>query len=108
MSKFENFNLSKAEKFLANYKKNRHYAKEMLLTELISWQYFFGNSSIVGVKISTVQCYSRKTIETVLNDLGYMLTSYKTTTLKPYRRGISKKFVEFTFAPKNSTKTAEG
>lgn len=107
MSKYEIFDIGKAEKLIGIYKKNRHYAKTLLLAELISWQYFFGNKSIAGVKISPKHCYSKKTVKTVLDDLGYMLTSYKTGILHPLVMGNSEKYVEFTFIPKDS-QTAEG
>jgi len=107
MSNYKIFDIDKAEKLLPVYKKKRHYAKALLLSEIISWQYFFGNTSIVGVKISMKHHYKTKTINTVLNDLGYMLTSYKKFTIHPYTCGISETFIEFTFAPKDS-ETTEG
>lgn len=102
MSIYEIFDTDKAEKLLPVYKKRRHYAKARLLAELISWQYFFGNASIVGVKVSMEHRYKRKTIQTVLNDLGYIITSYKTITIHPYCFGTSITFTEFTFTPKDS------
>lgn len=107
MSKYKIFNIDEAQRLLPVYKKKRNYAKAMLLTELISWQDFFGNSSIVGVKVSTEHRYKRKTIQTVLNDLGYILTSYRTVTTHPYCCVTSITFTEFTFTPKDF-QTTEG
>jgi len=107
MSNYKNFDIDKAEKLLPVYKQKRHYAKAMLITEIISWQYFFGNASIVGVKVSLNRRYKRKTIKTVLNDLGYELTSYRNVTVHPYICGTSETFTEFTFTSKDC-ETTEG
>lgn len=103
MSNYKNFDIDEAQKLRLIYKKRRHYAKEKFLDDLISWQYFFGDkSSIVGVNISLTHCYSRKTVETALNDLNYKLTSFST----PHQRGlygeVYDKSTNFCFIPNNS------
>lgn len=105
MNNFENFDISKALELSHIYDKKRHYAKEKLLSDLIRWQHFFGDTSIVGVKISLEHRYQKTTVKTVLNELGYKLTSYRTITIHPYCCGTSENFIEITFTPKDSDST---
>lgn len=80
----KNFNIADAHRLRLIYKKERLYAKETLVEQLISWQYFFGTKSIVGVTISLPRYYQRRTVEIVCNDLGYTLTSFS----NPIQRGL--------------------
>lgn len=80
----KNFNIDAAHRLRLIYKKERLYAKERLVEQLISWQYFFGTKSIVGITISLPSYYQRKTVEIVCNDLGYTLTSFS----NPLQRGL--------------------
>lgn len=63
------FDLKTAEKLLSTYKNQP--AKADFLKELIYWQYFFGETPIVGTKISLNRRYQRQTVITVLTQLGY-------------------------------------
>lgn len=65
-------------------RKNGIQPKEKLVEELISWQYFFGTKSIVGITISLPSYYQKRTVEIVCNDLGYTLTSFS----NPIQRGL--------------------
>lgn len=108
MSKYEIFDIGQAQRLRMLYKKNRQEAKKNFLEELISYQYFFGNqTSIVGAKLSVVHCYRKKTVETVLNDLNYKLSSFST----PLQRGLYGeaygRCTNFCFVPKDS-QTTEG
>ncbi len=80
----KNFNIDAAHRLRLIYKKERLYAKERLVEQLISWQYFFGTKSIVGITISLPSYYQKKTVEIVCNDLGYTLTSFS----NPIQRGL--------------------
>ena len=86
MSKQKNFNIGKAQQLCLVYKKKRQYSKAQLVSKLIEWQHFFGTQSIVGVKISLCDCYRRKTVETVLKDLGYELEPDSFSN--PIQRGL--------------------
>lgn len=77
MSK-EKFNIEKAEKLRDMYHEKRHYAKERFLNELIGYQLFFGDTSIVDCNLDLCYHYQRKTAETVLKELGYTLTTFVT------------------------------
>lgn len=101
MSKYKNFDVDKAAQLCIAYKKKRHYEKALLLAELISWQIFFGNTSIVGIQISLNRIYKKNTIKIVLSDLGYELMSYKTD----YVGVIPGKSTLFCFKPKSSDAT---
>ena len=72
----KNFNIDAAHRLRLIYKKKRLYAKERLVEQLISWQYFFGTKSIIGVTICLPRYYQKRTVEIVCNDLGYTLTSF--------------------------------
>jgi len=100
MNKYELFNIREAKKYLTFYKWKKQYSKEMLTTELINWQHLFGNTSIVGVKISPSCCFGLKTVLEVLDDLGYTLTSYQVLTSKTSRIGKNKHQLEIIFVPK--------
>ncbi len=79
MTIVEKFDISKAYHLQMSYKKSRKVAKQKLVEELISWQHFFGTTSITGVKISLPCCYRKSTVESVLNDLGYNLDYFSTS-----------------------------
>lgn len=80
----KNFDINKAHRLRLIYKKERLYAKAKLVEELISWQYFFGTKSIVGITICSLSNYQNRTLEIVCNDLGYTLTSVS----HPIQRGL--------------------
>lgn len=98
MSNYKIFNIDKADELRIVYKKKQHYAKENLLIDLIGWQSIFGNTSIVGVRISLNHRYKKKTIVSVLDSLGYKLDSYKLA----YDGVIPGKSTIFRFIPKDS------
>lgn len=98
MSNYKIFDVEKAEELCIAYKKKRHYAKVKLLNSLISDQYFFGDASIVGTKVTILCICQKKTIESVLHDLGYNLTFYQTG----FFGIIPGKSTIFTFIPKNT------
>lgn len=103
MSKYKNFDIGKADELRIVYKKKQYYAKEKLIIDLIGWQSLFGKTSIVGVRISLNHRYKKKTIVSVLDDLGYQLVSYELA----YDGVIPGKSTIFRFIPKDSD-TAEG
>lgn len=72
----KDFNLVKAEQLCLFYIKNRQAAKTEFLTELISYQHFFGETSILNCKLGLSKRYLRKTAECVLSDLGYKLIHF--------------------------------
>lgn len=76
----KDFNLVKAEQLCLEYIKARQAAKTEFISELISYQHFFGDMSIVNCKLRLDKCYKRKTIESVLSDLGYKLVSFSNQT----------------------------
>ena len=76
MSEFKILDINKAENLCLTYKKHRHYAKERFLGDLIDFQYFFGNESIVNVNILLTTHYTKKTVQSVLADLDYKLILY--------------------------------
>ncbi len=80
MTIVEKFDISKAFHLRDCYKKQRKISKQRLVESLISWQYFFGEKSIVGVTISLPCCYRKSTVESVINDMGYNLTYYNTSS----------------------------
>lgn len=80
----KNFNIDAAHRLRLIYKAERHPAKEKLVEQLISWQYFFGTKSIVGITITLPSYYQKRTVEVVCNDLGYTLTSFS----NPIQRGL--------------------
>ena len=98
MSNYKTFDIDKARELRIVYKKKRHYAKEELVGSLITRQRINKNS-IVGIYISLNHIYKKKTIQTVLDDLGYKLTFYKTANIE--------KYTLFSFEPKNCD-SAEG
>lgn len=108
MSKYKIFDTDEAQRLLPVYKKKRHYAKAMLLTELISYQLFFGtHTSIVGAKLSFVHCFKKKTVETVLNDLNYKLLSFSTPMQRGLYGEVYGRCTNFSFVPKDF-QTTEG
>lgn len=77
MSK-EKFNIEKAEALCEIYHKKRHYAKERILNELIGYQEFFGDTSIIDCKLPLCYHYQKRTAESVLKELGYDLVILET------------------------------
>lgn len=97
----KNFNIDGAHRLRLIYKKERHHAKEKLVEALISWQYLFGTTSIVGITITLPSNYQKRTVEAVCNDLGYTLTSFSNPIQRglygaAYGRGTNFTFVEKT------------
>lgn len=82
--KNKNFSIDKAQQLRLSYKQKRQYAKERVVEQLISWQYFFGTTSIIGVHISLSNYYQRRTVEAVCKDLGYKLVFFS----NPVQRGL--------------------
>lgn len=71
------FDLVKAKQLLDTYIKNHNNSKRRFLVELISFQTFFGSTSILNYNLSLCGYYQKKTVNSVLSDLGYHLTYYK-------------------------------
>lgn len=78
-NKNKKFNIDRALRLSTIYKKKRQYAKVKFVESLISYQYFFGSTSIVGCKLSTPQNFQKRTLEAVLDDLGYHLATFSHT-----------------------------
>lgn len=72
----KNFNIDKAQELRLIYIKKRHYAKKNFIDDLLSYQYFFGDLSIVGCTLSTTHIYQKRTIKAVCDDLGYNLVEF--------------------------------
>lgn len=72
----KNFNIDKAKELRLIYIKKRHYAKKNFIECLISYQHFFGNTSIVGCTLAINHNYQKRTIESVCDDLGYKLVKF--------------------------------
>lgn len=88
------FDVAKAEELLATYNSERKKsAKVKLLKELISWQIFFGETPIVGVKICLEHRYQKRTIYSVLTDLGFSNIRMKNITEYEYMSGAKIKSV---------------
>lgn len=67
------FDVDKANELLTVYKKKRKFAKATFLEELIYYQNFFGNKSILNCDLLLSKKYQKRTVEAVLSDLGYSL-----------------------------------
>lgn len=104
MSNYKNFDIIRAKKLRSDYKKKRNYAKEKFISKLITYQEFYSKSSIVGIELSMIECYKKNTVESVLSDLNYKLTSFSNPENTGFNGG--KKTI-FSFVPKNSD-LAEG
>lgn len=96
MSNYEIFDIDKAEKLRIAYKQKCNHEKEKLIRSLIALQRTSIRKSIVGEKISIHYIYKKKTIETILNDLGYQLISYKIK----FHQKTSEEYTVFSFIPK--------
>lgn len=72
------FDTCKAEQLLEKYKVARKEKERKVLSDLISWQNFFGEYSIVGANISLTYLCGKKTIKKVLYDMGYKIDTYST------------------------------
>lgn len=81
------FPIETAKQLLENYKKKRHFAKAEFINELIELQYFFGNTTILNCELLMNRLYRKRTIMSVLNDMGY--TDIKIKAVIDYRYFIS-------------------
>lgn len=92
----ERFDIEKANELLKVYKEKRHRSKISFLNELISYQNFFGDKSILNCDLILQKNYQLKTIKAVLSDLGYMFIFPMHTTTCDFvsgrRRCIRLKF----------------
>lgn len=100
----KNFNISRAFELKEIYKKSHHYAKERFIEELVSYQYFFGSDSIVGCKLFTNHNYQKRTVESVLNDLGYELVTFSHTRQRGLYGQTFGLDTNFSFTEKDSNK----
>lgn len=73
MEEIKRFDINKANELLKVYKKKRQFGKVSFLKELISYQNFFGDKSILDCDLLLSKNYQKRTVETVLSDLGYSL-----------------------------------
>lgn len=85
----KDFNLVKAEQLCFDCIRARQLSKAEFITELIDYQYFFGDKSIVDCKLGLSRRYRKQTVEAVLSKLGYKIVSFHSQTDYEYR-GIGK------------------
>ena len=77
------FNLDKALELSLKYKQEQNsYAKYKFINLLISRQNIYGDTSILGLKLSTPIYYGKNIVEDVLNDLGYTLVDFSYSRCK--------------------------
>lgn len=77
----KDFNLVKAEALYLSYNRARQPDKTEFISELIRYQYFFGETSIVNCKLSLSRCYQKRTVQSVLEDLcHYKIVSFYSQT----------------------------
>lgn len=98
----KDFNIVKAQELCLSYTKARQVAKTKLILELIIYQRFFGEQSIVDCKLSLNRCYQKRTVEAVLSDLGYKIVSFYNQTDYEYHGTDKHTYSVITFT------TAEG
>lgn len=103
MSEFKRFNVDKACEYSVIYRQKRQHTKQKLVEELIILQLSQPLKTLVGSKIYLPSYYRSKTIESVLNDLGYTLSSYNISELRGlYGKVYNAKSTIFSFVPKDS------
>lgn len=90
------FDIEKANELLKLYKKKRHFGKISFLNELISYQYFFGDKTILDCDL-LLKNYQKRTIEAVLSDLGYILVYPPVHTTKWGLYGAHERCVRIKF-----------
>lgn len=76
----KDFNLVKTEQLCLSYIKARQAARTEFVSELISYQHFFGEKSIVDCKLGLSRRYLKRTVQSVLADLGYKIVSFYNQT----------------------------
>ena len=77
----KDFNLVKAEQLCLYFIKVRQAAKTEFISELIKYQHFFGEKSIVNCKLMLSRRYLKRTAQSVLADLGhYKIVSFYNQT----------------------------
>ena len=74
------FDIEKAYSLLVDYVKNNKFAKASFIAELISYQNFFGNTSIVNCKLGLSKVFRHKTVKSVLADMDYKMISFYSQT----------------------------
>lgn len=99
----KDFNLVKAEQLCSSYIKARQAAKTELIAELIGYQHFFGDTSIVDCKLGLSRRYQRRTVNSVLSDLGYKIVSFHTQTNYEYFGPAKHTFSVLTFTTAESS-----
>lgn len=79
----EIFHMGKAYELRLTYRKQRQYAKENLISQLIMYYNTVDlyKNLIVGKVIPIVGYYRKRTVEAVCNDLGYELISFSHSTI---------------------------
>ena len=79
----EIFHMGKAYELCLTYRKQRQYAKENLISQLIMYYSTVDlyKDLIVGKAIPIVGYYRKRTVEAVCNDLGYELISFSHSTI---------------------------
>ena len=68
--------LVNAEKFLSNYERKRQSSKSKFIKELIDYQHFFGDQTIVDCSLLLSGRYQKNIVDAVLSDLGCKITFY--------------------------------
>lgn len=76
MQNVDLFDTCKAKQLMETYKAARKEKESKVLSDLISWQEFFGECSIIGANIGLTYFCNKKTIKKVLYDMGYKLDTY--------------------------------
>lgn len=107
MSTYKNFDIDKAYTYLHIYHKNKQRSKQKLIEDLILLQNIVPTKNIVGSKIIIPCHYHLKTVENVLNDLGYTVNSYSTSTSGKLYSKNRNKSTSFSFVP-TSYRTTKG
>lgn len=98
----KDFNLVKAEQLCLSYIKARQAAKTEFISELIRYQHFFEVKSIVDCKLLLSRRYLKRTVQSVLADLGYKIVSFYNQTDYEYHGTGKETYSVITFT------TAEG
>lgn len=98
----KDFDIVKAEQLCLRYIRARQIAKTQFISELIGYQHFFGENSIVNCKLGLSRRYQRRTVQSVLSDLGYKIVSFHSQTDSEYLGAGKHTYSVITFT------TAEG
>ena len=95
------FDIEKAYSLLVDYVKNNKFAKASFIAELISYQNFFGDTSIVNCKLGLYKVFHRRTVVSVLADMKYKIVSFHSQTDYSLDRTVTHTYSVLTFTPVN-------